>query len=735
MEIVLIKYGYFLLFLGVAAEGEAFLLSGAFLAHRGYFHLGWVIGVAVLANCAADQIYYLTARMHGQSWLEGRFGQHPRYQQVARLMSRHAVWLLLASRFAFGFRIVIPAACGALGMPVAGFSFINFVAGTIWAVPTALLGFYSGETAERILGRMQHYEWSVLGGLLLAAGLMILLARWLRKAEWVEELRPADLHKLAPLLIGVMGVINLVSAIWPHSAAGFHPVSSWLPLEVTQRSRPLMLLAGLALLQVTRNLARRKELAWYVATAALASSLLLHITRALDLHHSLVAGLLLAYLVYFRHRFNARSDPASIRRGLQMTVILGLAVYVYGFVGLRHLQGSFTWYDGATPVNEAFRSGILIREPNLNPNTALAARFLGSIQIAGWLARLWVLVLLLRPVILRARMEAPKAAIARLLALHGRHSLAAFAIQEDKHHLLVASGEGLVAYAVRGSVGLACGDPLAAEPRFEQAAKDFQHFCARNSWTSCFYEAAEEHLPSYSRMGMRSLKIAEEAVLDLREFSLSGNKRANLRAMVNKVLKTGMQVTRYDRGRTPDPDIDEQLDQISSEWLAEKRLSELGFTMGRFSLESLNDVPLFLAVSGTRIEAFCSWLPYRDGTAVVLDLMRKRKTAAAGTMDLLLAQALLQLKAAGYVEASLANAPLANTVEPQGHLDRGVALLFEKMNSFYGYKNLFQFKKKFAPRWEGRYLIYPQGADLPRVVYALTRLHTSGGLLQVLTRR
>jgi len=43
------------------------------------------------------------------------------------------------------------------------------------------------------------------------------------------------------------------------------------------------------------------------------------------------------------------------------------------------------------------------------------------------------------------------------------------------------------------------------------------------------------------------------------------------------------------------------------------------------------------------------------------------------------------------------------------------------MNSFYGDKNLFQFKKKFAPRWEGRYLIHPQGADLPCVVLALTQ--------------
>jgi lysylphosphatidylglycerol synthetase-like protein (DUF2156 family) len=64
-----------------------------------------------------------------------------------------------------------------------------------------------------------------------------------------------------------------------------------------------------------------------------------------------------------------------------------------------------------------------------------------------------------------------------------------------------------------------------------------------------------------------------------------------------------------------------------------------------------------------------------------------------------------------------------------------VALLFENLNAFYGYKNLFQFKKKFAPRWEGRYLVYPHGSDLPRIAAAMTLVHGSGGFLQLLLKR
>ena len=90
---------------------------------------------------------------------------------------------------------------------------------------------------------------------------------------------------------------------------------------------------------------------------------------------------------------------------------------------------------------------------------------------------------------------------------------------------------------------------------------------------------------------------------------------------------------------------------------------------------------------------------------------------------------------ADLVEASLANAPLANVGEPRGGLEKGVALLFENLNAVYGYKNLFQFKKKFAPIWEGRHLAYPGSGALPEVAYALTRVHGGSDLRQLIFRR
>lgn len=736
MEVLLLKYGYLLLFLGVAVEGEAFLLAGALLAHRGLFHLPVVIAVAVAANTVADQVYYVLARSRGRAWLERRYGAHPRYQRALDLMTRHGRLLLVASRYAFGFRILIPAACGALGMPLATFLPLNVLAGVAWALPTALVGYYASVGLGHVLLDLRRYE-LLAGVALVLVPVAYVSVRHLRRVGRLLrlELRWSDLHLLAPFAMGLMGVLNLASAVWPRSPAAVQALERWLPLEVMQRSRPLTLFAGVALLQVTGSLSRRKAMAWWVALAALGVSLLSHLGHAFDLHHSLVAGLLLAYLLVFRRRFHARSDPTSLRQGLWMAPVLAGVVLTYGYVGLATHHSRFAWQPGATPWSEAVRSGLAILDPQVEPLSERAARFLGSLQIAGWMARFYLLVLLLRPVILRDRLEAPAEWVAEVFRAHGRRSLSAFAVQPDKHHQRVAGGRALVAYAVRGSVALGCGDPLAPDDAFADAAREFFEHCRRNGWTGCVYEAAEERLPVYHALGLRSLKMAEEALVDLPNFSLAGGRRATLRAMVHKVTRAGLTVSAYRRGAARDDELDEQLEEISEEWLAEKRLGELGFTLGRFSLEALDDVHVFVCRSAARVEAFCTFLPYRDGQAAVLDLMRKRRDAASGTMDLLIAQALLGLKEAGLGEASLANAPLANVGEPRTPLDRGVALLFENLNAFYGYKHLFQFKKKFAPDWQGRYLVYPQGAELPRIAWAMTRVHGSGGLRSLLRRR
>src|SRR5262245_2554216 len=510
--------------------------------------------VALAANTLSAQFYYTAARVRGRSWFEGRFPEKSVYRKIINWVAARENWLLLISRFLFGFRIVIPAACGALGMPVARFTAINIIAGVLWVVPTALAGYYFGEKVTGLIHGARQYSMTVVPVVTLFIIALILAWRHIRGFRSIfQNLEWSDLHNALPFVMGLMGSLNILAAVLPSSEAMLRGVRSWLPLEVSQGSRTLMLFTGVALLQVTQNLARRKELAWWVAVIALSFSLLLHVTSGLDIQNSLVALILLSYLIYFRRRFYTRTDPASLRRGLLATPLLLLLVFVYGVTGFVATSNQFQWPDNATPLTEAVRGGVLIVKPSVTPVTRYARLFLNSLQVAGWMARLYILVMILRPFISRDRLEAPKEAVERIFRKYGKSSVAPFAIQRDKHHLLVANRQGLVAYATRGSIALSCGDPIAPTGLLAEAVKEYATHCERHSLMPCFYFASEDQLTIYHSMKFQSVLVGEEAIEKLKEVELA-----------TPIRELGM-VALYERSKVCDPLIDEQLEEVSED--------------------------------------------------------------------------------------------------------------------------------------------------------------------------
>lgn len=679
MELLLLKYGYLLLFFGVIVEGEVVLIAGSFLASRGYFNVGTVALVALAANTLSAQFYYTAARVRGRGWFEGRFPEKSAYRRIIDWVGTRDNWLLLVSRFLFGFRIVIPAACGAFGMPAARFTVINIFAGLLWVVPTTLAGYYFGEKATLFIRGARHYTMTAgIAGALAVVGVFLAWRHIRRFRAIFQNLEWSDLHNALPFVMGLMGGLNILAALLPSSESLLRGVRGWLPLEVSQGSRTLMLFTGVALLQVTRNLARRKELAWWVAVIALSFSLLLHVTSGFDVQNSLVALILLVYLIYFRRRFYTRSDPASLRKGLMITPLLLLMVFFYGVTGFAAAPSQFKWSAHSTPVTEAVRGGILIVKSDVVPLTRNARLFLSSLQFAGWMARLYILVLILRPFISRDRLEAPKGDVQRIFAQFGNEAVAAFAIQADKHHLIVANGQGLAAFATRGSIALTCGDPIAPDELFPQAVQDYIDHCRRHGWTPCVYFAADARLPTYQALKLQSSGVSEEAIVNLEQFTPD-----------QQIGSLGI-MHRYDRSKGADPLIDEQLEEVTEDWLELRHMRETGFTAGHFSLEQLDQGPVFLLGNRYRIEAFCTWLPYKNGKAAVLDILRQRRHTPNEIVRAFVSESLRLLKESGFLEASLTAAAV----------DR------EQIESF-------------QPIWKPRHMVYPREANVSKITRAL----------------
>lgn len=138
------EYGYPALFAGTFLEGESFFILGGIAARHGLLN-PWLVGLtALVGGFTGDQVFFLLGRWRGVQLLS-RSSRLARQAVLARrLVRRHAVILMLCSRFLYGLRMVIPLACGAADIHPLKFLALNFVSALLWAATFGGLGYWFG---------------------------------------------------------------------------------------------------------------------------------------------------------------------------------------------------------------------------------------------------------------------------------------------------------------------------------------------------------------------------------------------------------------------------------------------------------------------------------------------------------------------------------------------------------------------------------------------------------------
>lgn len=91
-----------------------------------------------------------------------------------------------------------------------------------------------------------------------------------------------------------------------------------------------------------------------------------------------------------------------------------------------------------------------------------------------------------------------------------------------------------------------CGDPIVAAEDLAALLHEFTELCAQSGWEPCFYEVQTEHLAAYAELGFHTLKIGEDAWIDLRQFTLKGKPIADIRHAVSKIEREGVTFTHAD---------------------------------------------------------------------------------------------------------------------------------------------------------------------------------------------
>ncbi len=526
------------------------------------------------------------------------------------------------------------------------------------------------------------------------------------------------------------GLFNILYSWLSHHPGRYLVVQEYLPLGVIRSTWLLSIFTGLTLLFLGWGLAKRKRRAWFFALVALALAAGAHLTRGLDYDAAFVNLALLVVLLLLRHSYTVASDPASLGRSLLVSGTLFLTLYVYGLFGFYLLDRHFgARFDLTASAREAGRVLFTGSYPSRFPRTHRGRWFLDSLWFGEILALGYGTGLVFQPVLYRRRVRPEEVRRAReILNRWGCSTLAFLLLLPDKSYFFSSSGHSVIGYTVVGNIAVALGDPVGPPAEAQEVIEEFRDFCHRHDWYPVFFQVTEEFLPYYAQAGLEKLKIGEEAIIDLATFSLEGGAMKAVRQAVRRAERQGCRVEFHQ------PPLDEallkRLKVISDAWLKSQHGTEKRFALGWFDYHYLRNCPVATVVGAAGKEiAFANIVPVYQGRVGTIDLMRRLPEAPNGTMELLFVALAEYFREQGMQGFSLGLAPLAGLGGPGAPLSEKTAhLLYEHFNVFYSFKGLRQFKEKFHPYWEPRYLIYPAPWLLPKAALAVVRANSGGSL-------
>ncbi len=529
---------------------------------------------------------------------------------------------------------------------------------------------------------------------------------------------PALLPQFLSVTTFVAGIILIVSGATPAVRSRVTALDSVLPLGVIELSHFAASLAGAGLVILAWAIRRRLDAAYTLTIATLVIGIVASLLKGLDWEEALALTLVLTALIPSRRAFYRKAAITSepFPNGwIAAVVVVGVVTTWLAFFSYRNIDfTSPVWWEfsGRGDAPRSLRAMIGV---------------LGALLI-------FALSRKLRHADAEPDLPSPRQLdIAAQIAAGSPDTIAKLALLGDKALLFSDTGRSMIMYGVSGRSWIALGDPLGPESEHGELAWRFRQSADQHGGWPVFYEVSARHLPIYIDLGLTLFKLGEEAIVPLTDFSLEGGVRKALRRTRKDAVKAG---ATFEMIPPEDTHIFlPGLRQISDEWLATKRTKEKGFSLGRFDERYLSTSPVALVRVGDAVVAFANvWLG-AERSEISVDLMRYTSVAPPNVMEFLLIELMLWGRENGYQRFNLGMAPLSG-IENRSLAplwNRVGALLFSRGEPFYNFQGLRQYKEKFNPIWEPRYLASPGGLVLPRILTNVASL-ISGGLAGVVSK-
>ena len=530
----------------------------------------------------------------------------------------------------------------------------------------------------------------------------------LRKGNMILRVIPA-------LLLLGLGLINIISVLTPSLGYRVRLLKTFLPADTISASNYLVFIAGLLLIITSTFLFKGLKNAWRFSILLCVLSLIGNITKAFDYEEGILALIVLLVLWFTKKQYYIKHNIRLQTIGIESSILIFSGIIIYGVTGFyfldkRHFGIDFHLLDS---IKHTFYNFVLLDVKDLTPQTRFASVFLSTIRISGTLSIGLIFFTVLKPYFISIEHDDEDFIKAgELIKKLGSSPVDYFKTYEDKLLYFGKRREGLISYRMAGSFAVVLEQPVCANRQDEMALlEEFEEFCIESGLRSAYYRVEEESLRLFHSLGKKSLIIGQEAIVDLEKFTLEGKNKKSMRNGLNSLQKNGFKTNIYD---APIKDgLLQKLEYVSNDWLKSTNREEIVFTQGMFDWEKLkNQTIITVENEDEQVFGFLNIIPDFAPNEATYDLIRKSSEAPGGVNDALIIALIDYCRLNNYKYLNLGLAPLSGIDQAKDLPEKTLKFAYEKLQQFRHYRGLRDFKEKFLPVWQNKYLIYENHYDL-----------------------
>lgn len=503
---------------------------------------------------------------------------------------------------------------------------------------------------------------------------------------------------LSRLLVGVN--INFIA----------HPVSTFL---------------GFTLLYISFQLFRRKRLAYLISFSAMSILFFIAVLRG-HFWQSSVYLIVLTVLTLTKSHFKVKSNNLNLKRAMSMSGVVLLLAFSYGIVSLylidkKMFNHDFTLLESvkySVIQLMSFDSGLL------HPATHQAELFLRSLDVIGLSTLFIVIVNLFKPIKFELFVSSKDYLLANeLVAQYSTSTEDYFLLwPQDKHYYFNRSKSSFLAYRVQNGVALVLGGPIGKSTTFKRLLENFKLMCNSNGWIVSIIHSDDTTMKLAERMGMNSVFIGNEAIVDIKSFCEITLKDKHFRYVDNKAKAENLSI---DFWQPPHSKNDlQRLKKVSDSWLKTPSRREYGFIMGPFSTAYLNKCRIMILKQNGKIIAYTNVIPNYVSDSASIDHMRHLPGIPNISMHFLLKSLIGQLADLDFKWFNLGLSPLAGLkdIKDPDLSERVLSIIKILGARYYSFKGVEQFKNKFRPIWQPKYILYEgRSPGLFKITRALSK--------------